>query len=121
MFGWSMRTVHCTLCRAEFEAAPATVAAWLERGDAVLSGHPSGYGERLYAVCEPCQRAPRPARTGWHEQMARLRCRTWELLEWDISLSREQAIQAAVEEEFDPRREPDAGLRAYLLERCLEL
>lgn len=110
-----MRTVYCTSCSKPFDLACSVVEVCLQSGHVVRSGDPSGYGDRLYGVCSPCSKQPQPR--GLADQDRARRWKAWELMEWDLSLSREQAIHAVVEEEFDVRREPDAAFRAYLLER----
>lgn len=112
-----LRTVYCTSCSKSFDLACSLVEVGLQSGHVVLSGHPSGYGERLYGVCGSCSKQVQRVPRGLAAEDRARRFKAWELMEWDLSLSREQAIRAVVEEEFDVRWEPDAGFRAYLLER----
>jgi len=80
--------------------------------------------EGVFGICMKCRRieAGKPIKGGSAAQADAQHRRIMERAEWTrlqrSDLTREQAVSAAIEDEFDPHNEPNPGLRAYLLEQA---
>jgi DNA-directed RNA polymerase subunit M/transcription elongation factor TFIIS len=73
--------------------------------------------EGVFGVCQECKRQERPTAKGStaDAQMTNIRQRVALVRERRPDLTLEQAVSAAVEDEFDPHNEPDPAFRTYLL------
>ena len=79
------------------------------------------YDESIFGICSKCQRLAeiqadsKGSDRAAEAQMIRIRSYVALIRERRKDLTLEQAVQAAIEAEYDPTHESDRGFRAYLL------
>lgn len=127
-----MKSVCCQDCGEEIGLVhPQEIEERLSRGEyvnrrVVLSKTWDGattasYQDGVFGICRKCRatRAARPVRGDSGKQaeaqMIRIRDRVALIRERRQDLTLEKAVHAAIEDEFDPAKEPDRAFRAYLL------
>jgi hypothetical protein len=130
-----LQSVCCQICGEEIALVhPDETKARIKSGEYVTRRHvkSSTWGdgthhdwqEGVFGICRKCRRedATRPVKGGSDAQADAQIQRIRERVEWvrfqrgDLTL--EEAVHAAIEDEFDISNEPNGGLRAYLLEQA---
>jgi hypothetical protein len=81
-------------------------------------GEKDFYHEKLFDICKSCKAKPgMPAQHPERQREERIQSKIRLLHEMRPDLSFEQRCHAAVEEEFDPKYEPNKAFREFLIER----